>query len=147
MTITFYRTADDYRKVDKVLGAPLGTAIGELHERVNDLQFTVRVPSQYFNYITQANIVMVDTFQKYYFLESYEIQNDCVYINLVEDVRMSYATQIKAMECTVSRLEDERKANAYLLDPQYQAKAYKKRVQRNFPVTINDFSFILMTVG
>lgn len=147
MTITFYRSADDYRTVNKNLGAALGTASGVLHERVSDLQFTVRVPSQYFNYITQANIVMVDTFQKYYFLESYEVQHDCVFINLVEDVRMSYATQIRAMECTVARLEDEKKANAYLLDPDYQAKAYKKHVQRNFPNSINDFSFILMTVG
>ena len=43
--------------------------------------------------------------------------------------------------------EEEKKANAYLLDPDYQAKAYKKHVQRNFPVTLNDFSYILMTVG
>ena len=145
MTITFYSTADDYRVVNKTLGEALGTAMGELHERVNDLQFTVRVPSQYFNYITQSNIVMVDTFQKYYFLESYEIQNDCVYINLVEDVRMSYATQIRAMTATVNRSASN--WQGFLYDPGYQILAYKTAAIRNFPTAINDDTMILTTVG
>ena len=145
MTITFYSTADDYRVVNKTLGEALGTATGVLHERVNDLQFTVRVPSQYFNYITQSNIVMVDTFQKYYFLESYEIQNDCVYINLVEDVRMSYATQIKAMTATVNRSASN--WQGFLYDQGYQILAYKTAAIRNFPPAINDDTMILTTVG
>lgn len=145
MTITFYSTADDYRVVNKTLGEALGTATGVLHERVNDLQFTVRVPSQYFNYITQSNIVMVDTFQKYYFLESYEIQNDCVYINLVEDVRMSYATQIKAMTATVNRSASN--WQGFLYDQGYQILAYKTAAIRNFPTAINDDTMILTTVG
>lgn len=145
MTITFYRTPDDYRKVSKALGTALGTAVGELHERVNDLQFTVRVPSTFYNLITQANIVMIDTFQKYYFLESYEIQNDCVYINLVEDVRMSYATQIRAMTATVNRSASN--WQGFLYDQGYQVLAYKTAAIRNFPNAIDNDTMILTTVG
>lgn len=147
MTITFYNVVDDPRVVNKALGAAVGSATGVLHERVNSLSMTIRVPSAYFNYITQSNYAMIDTFQKYYYLESYDIQNDCVYINLREDVLKSFATQIGAMVCTVARTENERKADAYLIDPEYKAKAYKKYVQRNFPNSIEDFSYILITVG
>lgn len=145
MTITFYRTPDDYRKVNKTLGTALGAATGELHERVNDLQFTVRVPSTFYNLITQANIVMIDTFQKYYFLESYDIQNDCVYINLVEDVRMSYATQIRTMTATVNRSASN--WQGFLYDQGYQVLAYKTAAIRNFPNAIDNDTMILTTVG
>lgn len=147
MVITFYRTMDDYRVLNKTLGTALGSAAGVLHERVSVTQLSIKVPSSFFNYITQSNYVMIDTFQKYYFLNTYEIENDCVIINLKEDVRMSFATQIRGITATVSRVEDPTKANAYLLDNQYQAKAYKKYVHRTFPNSFEDFSYILMTVG
>lgn len=145
MQITFYRTADDYRKVNKTLGTALGTATGELHERVNDLQFTVRLPHTFYNVVTQSNFVIVDTFQKYYFLESYEIQNDCVYINLSEDVRMSYATQIRAMTATVNRSASN--WQGFLYDQGYQVLAYKTAAIRNFPNAIDNDTMILTTVG
>ena len=70
MVITFYRTMDDYRVLNKTLGTALGSATGVLHERVSDTQLSIKVPSSFFNYITQSNYVMIDTFQKYYFLNT-----------------------------------------------------------------------------
>ena len=145
MVITFYRTTDDYRKLDKTLGTALGTASGQLHERVSDVQISVKIPSALFNVVTQSNYVMVDTFQKYYFLRTYEVENDCVIINLYEDVRMSFATQIKNVNATVARQENLK--NGYLLDERYKAKTYKKIVHKEFPVSLDDMSIILMTVG
>lgn len=147
MTITLYSITDDYRKLQKTVGTPLATLTGDLHERVSDIQLVVRVPGSAALSVGAANYAYIDTLGKYYFREQFEIENNTLLIHLKEDVRMNFATQILATECTVARLEDEKKANAYLLDPDYQAKAYKKYVQRNFPNSINDFSFILMTVG
>ena len=147
MVITFYNTPSDPRKVEKVLGTSTGSAVGVLHERVNSISMTVRLPGTCYNIVTQSNYVMLDLTQKYYFIEGYDVQNDCCYINLREDVLMSYKTQIQAMWCTVARTEDETRANAYLIDPQYKAKAYKKYVQRLFPNSVENWSYILMTVG
>ena len=147
MVITFYNTPSDPRVVNKTLGTSTGSATGVLHERVNSINMTVRLPGTCYNVVTQSNYVMLDLTQKYYFIESYEVQNDCCYIVLKEDVLMSYATQIEALRCTVARTESETKANAYLIDQQYKAKAYKKYVQRLFPNSVENWSYILMTVG
>lgn len=147
MNIILYTIQDDYRKLQKTVGTALATLTGDLHEKVSDTQLVVRVPGSAAASVGAANYAFIDTLGKYYFREQFEIENNTLLIHLKEDVRMNFATQILATECTVARVEDEKKANAYLLDPDYQAKAYKKHVQRNFPVTMNDFSFILMTVG
>ena len=147
MVVTFYNTPSDPREVSKSLGTSTGSATGVLHEKVNSINMTVRLPGTCYNIVTQSNYVMLDLTQKYYFIESYEVQNDCCYIVLKEDVLMSYATQIKTLRCTVARTENETKANAYLIDQQYKAKAYKKYVQRLFPNSIENWSYILMTVG
>lgn len=145
MVITFYRTADDYRKLDKTLGTALGTASGHLHERVSDTQISVKIPSTLFNVVTQSNYVMVDTFQKYYFLRTYEVENDCVIINLFEDVRMSFSTQIKNVVTTVTR--NAYQANGYIKDANYNALAYEGIQYKAFPNALDDTSCILTTVG
>ena len=147
MVVTFYNTPSDPRVVNKTLGTSTGSATGVLHERVNSINMTVRLPGTCYNVVTQSNYLMLDLTQKYYYIESYEVQNDCCYIVLKEDVLMSYATQIEALRCTVARTESETKANAYLIDQQYKAKAYKKYVQRLFPNSVENWSYILMTVG
>ena len=147
MNISLYTIQDDYRKLQKTVGTALTTLSGDLHEKVSDVQLVVRVPGSAAASVGAANYAYIDTLGKYYFREEFEIENNTLLIHLKEDVRMNFATQILATECTVARLENEKKANAYLLDANYQAKAYKKHVQRNFPNSIDNFSFILMTVG
>lgn len=145
MVITFYRVNDDYRTLEKTLGTPLGTASGQLHKRTNNLKLDIKVPSTFHNIITQSNYVMLDLFQKYYYLENYDIENDCVIINLNEDVRMSWATQIKSINTTISRNSQE--YNGYLKDKEYNALAYEGIQYKAFPGALNDTSCILVTVG
>lgn len=147
MNISLYTIQDDYRKLQKTVGTALATLTGDLHEKVSDVQLVVRVPGLAAASVGAANYAYIDTLGKYYFREEFEIENNTLLIHLKEDVRMNFATQILATECTVARVENEKKANSYLLDANYQAKAYKKHVQRNFPNSIDNFSFILMTVG
>lgn len=147
MTLTFYSITDDFRKLDKTVGTSTGSSTGELHERVNDLQFTVRLPGTMATIAGGANYCYVDLFGKYYFVRSLEVENNTVYVTLYEDVRMNFATQIKAMPATITRTANERKADAYLLDNKYIAKAYRQITTKDFPNELTDFSFILMTVG
>ena len=145
MVITFYNTSSDPRTVSKTLGTSTGSATGVLHERVNSLRMTVRLPGSLYNVVTQSNYVMLDLTQKYYFIESYEVQNDCCYIVLKEDVLMRYATQIKAMQCTIDRSASE--YNGFLYDNGYEMLAYKKNAVRKFGVSLDSWDMILTTVG
>lgn len=145
MVITFYRVTDDYRKLEKTLGSALGTATGVLHERVNDISLSIKLPSTLYNTVTQSNYVMIDTFQKYYFLRTYDIENDCVIVNLYEDVRMSFAAQIADVTATVAR--NENKYNGYLQDSGYNALAYESVQYKAFPTGMDDTTCVLVTVG
>ena len=145
MVVTFYSTNDDPRKLNKTLGTALGTASGQLHKKTNNLQLDIKVPSTYHNIITQSNYVMLDLFQKYYYLESYDVENDCVVINLKEDVRMSWATQISLVETTISRSTSG--YNGYLKDANYNALAFAGVQYKAFPNALDDTSCILVTVG
>lgn len=145
MVVTFYNTASDPRAVSKTLGSSTGSATGVLHEKVNSINMTVRLPGTCYNIVTQSNYVMLDLTQKYYFIESYEVQNDCCYIVLKEDVLMSYSTQIRAMQATIDRSAS--KYNGFLYDNGYEMLAYKKNAVRKFGVTLDTWDMILTTVG
>jgi len=145
MVVTFYRVTDDYRKLEKTLGTALGTTSGQLHKKTNNLQLDIKVPSTYHNIVTQSNYVMLDLFQKYYYLESYDIENDCVIINLTEDVRMSWATQIKGINTTITR--NQNAYNGYIKDANYNALAYEAIQYKQFPQALDNTSCILVTVG
>lgn len=145
MVVTFYNYAGDPRVLDKALGSSTGSATGVLHERVSDTKLSIKMPSSMFNVLTQSNYCMIDTFQKYYFLEPFEVENDCVIVNMHEDVRKSFATQIKAMTATIDRNEIERQG--YLNDSGYNAMAYQGVQYKAFPNALEDSSYILVTVG
>lgn len=144
-TLTFYQSNSDYRALNKVLGTALGTATGQLHEKINDLEMVILLPGEYLNYCQNANIIYNSTTQKYYFKESYDVENNMVYVHLKEDVRMNFATQIKGINCTVVR--NEAKSNAYLVDSEYNVLAYDNIVTIGFNFSFTDESLVLLTVG
>ena len=145
MVITFYKINSDYRVVDKPLGTSTGSATGVLHSRENSLKMAVKIPSSLFNVVTASNYCFIDTTQAYYYLSSYDIENDCVIINIEQDVRKTWATQIKGVNATVTRQEMIR--NGYLNDSNYQALSYQGVQYKTFPNAMTDASYILVTVG
>ena len=145
MVITFYKTTEDFRKLDKTLGTSTGSATGVLHEKANDLRMSIKIPGTLFNVVTASNYAFVDTTQAYYYLDSYDIENDCVIINLNMDVRKTFAAQIKDTTATINRSASE--WQGYLYDSGYELLAYKTAAMRNFPTDINDDNMILTTVG
>ena len=145
MVITFYKTTEDYRVLDKTLGTSTGSATGVLHEKVNDLQMSVKLPSSLFNEVAASNYCFIDTTQAYYYMPSYDIENDCVIINLKMDVRKTFATLIKACPATITRNANQK--NGYLSDSGYTALAYEGVQYKTFPHAMTDASYILVTVG
>lgn len=145
MVITFYKITQDYRVLDKTLGTSTGSATGVLHTKENNLKLSVKIPGTLFNVVTASNYVFIDTTQAYYYLDSYDMENDCVIINLSEDVRKTWATQIKNVNAVVQRQQYE--AQAYLNDSNYQAMAYEAIAHKTWAQGLDDFSYILMTVG
>ena len=145
MTLTFYKINEDYRVLDKTLGTSTGSATGHLHEKINDMKMSVKMPSSVFNDVTASNYVFVDLTQAYYYLDSYDVENDCVIVNLTMDVRKTFATQIKGVRATVVRNQYQRQG--YLADTEYKALAYEGVQYKTFPNALTDASYILVTVG
>lgn len=145
MVVTFYNYVGDPRVLDKALGTSTGSATGVLHERVSDTKLSIKMPSTVFNVLTQSNYCMIDTFGKYYYLDPFEVENDCVIVNMHEDVRKTFAAQIKAMPATIDRNEYQKQG--YLNDSGYNAMAYQGVQYKHFPNGLTDASYILVTVG
>lgn len=145
MVITFYNVTDDFRKLDKTLGSAVGSATGHLHEIVSDTQLRVKVPGSLSSVISGSNYAHVDTFGKYYYLRTFEIENDCIIINLYEDVRKSFSAQIKNVVTTIDRNSSE--YNGYLLDKNYNALSYEGVQYKTFPHGMENATCILVTVG
>lgn len=92
------------------------------------------------------NYAYIDAFGRYYFIRdrNMTVSGVCE-LTLESDPLQSFATQINACSATITRNENE--ANGYINDPQYTALAYQKVASKNFPISLDDFSYILMTVG
>lgn len=145
MVITFYNVTDDYRKLDKTLGTAVGSATGHLHEVVSDTQLRVKIPGSLSSVVSGSNYAHVDTFGRYYYLRTFEIENDCIIINLYEDVRKSFAAEIKNVVTTIDRNSSE--YNGYLRDKNYNALSYEGVQYKTFPHGMEDTTCVLVTVG
>ena len=66
-------------------------------------------------------------------------------MTLESDPLQSFATAIKSCPATIERNEVD--ANAYIQDSEYTALSYEAIATREFPNALDDFSYILMTVG
>lgn len=145
MNIKLYNTTSPRIKVNKTLNL-VADIDGEPHDNVSETEMSVRLSVGHLVGVQGSNYCYIATTGKYYYIApNYEIENSSVIIHLKEDVLMSYKTQLLAQTCTISR--NENVANGYLIDPNYQALSYRKIVTRNFPKSLDNFSYIIMTVG
>lgn len=95
-----------------------------------------------------VNYAYIDAFGRYYWIRDRNmLVNGVCELTLESDPLQSFETQIKAVPATITRQEDPAKADAYIQDNRYIGKAYRKIFTRDFPNGLDDFSFILMTVG
>lgn len=92
------------------------------------------------------NYAYIDTFQRYYWIRSRNMMHNGVCeMTLESDPLQSFSTAIKSCPATIERNEVD--ANAYIQDSEYTALAYEAIATKEFPEALDDFSYILMTVG
>lgn len=147
INISLYQISEDERAFPKSLGAPTAT-----HQITLKGGCSIDSPVVSFSagsaIMATLNYAYIDAFARYYFIRDRKMTvNGVCELTLESDVLQSFAAEIKALPATITRTENERKADAYLLDNKYIAKAYKQIVTKDFPNELTDYSFILMTVG
>ena len=147
ITMSLYQVNEDL----KVMGKTIPTATSTHTIRLKDgcsIDKPVVTFSAQASAIAPLNYAHIDTFGRYYFIvDRKSLVNGVVELPLESDPLQSFETEIKAVPATITRTENPRKADAYLLDNRYLAKSYKQIVTKDFPNELTDFSFILMTVG
>lgn len=144
MNITLYNYSGNPKTVSKSLSGGT-TYTGHLHSRTNDLKMSVALSGATWATIGGANYAYVDTTGKYYFVESKELDNNEIVLNLKQDVLKTFSTGIRASSGTVAR--NQYRYNGYMLDNAYQVLAYRNIVTKEFPHGVDTDSIILMTVG
>lgn len=93
-----------------------------------------------------VNYAYIDTFGRYYWIRDRNmLVNGICEMTLESDPLQSFANQIKAVPATITR--NTYQSNGYLNDNGYNALGYQKVMYRTFPTGLDDFSYILMTVG
>lgn len=144
MIVTLYNNASDDIALDKTL-TQIAQAEGVLHNKKNSMDMTIRLPGDQYNNVVAANYVYLDTYGRYYFRDSFDIENNTVTVNLREDVLSTFKAGIRANNCTV--LRNASLSNAYMLDDKYRVLGYRNIVTKEFPSGFENDTIILMTVG
>lgn len=147
ITLSLYQVTDDPIVMGKNIGSAVSSHTILLKDGCSIDRPTVTFSAQA-SAIAALNYAHIDVFGRYYWItDRKSLVNGVVELTLESDPIESFANEIKAVPATITRTEDPRKADAYLLDNRYLAKSYKQIVTKDFPNELTDFSFILMTVG
>lgn len=152
-TVYLYKISDDYRSLEKTLingGSGLNriaTFNVNFKESHNMSKFTItyRPPTTNTNLRTANYILNLNT-SRYYIIDEIVIDPTGLYSYTVHlDVLMTYASQLKALNCTLDRSETI--FNGYLPDSEFKSLGYRAIACVAFPTALNQDSFILMTTG
>ena len=99
-----------------------------------------------YSQIRDANYMYSNTLGSYYFIKRLTITpTNNIRFELHLDVLMTYATQLKALTCTLDRSETI--FNGYLPDSEFKSLGYRAIACVKFPKALNNDSYILMTTG
>lgn len=144
MNIKLYNTVSPRNKLNKSLNL-VADINGESNISLDDSNCVFVVSKGHLQGVQGSNYLYCTDTDKYYYIDNYEIINQTVKIYCKIDVLMSYKSEILSNTCTISR--NENLANAYMYDENYKLLAYKNIVTKKFPVSLNNDTIILMTVG
>lgn len=109
MTISFYKTNDDPKKLDKNM-QPIGSGQGTLTAPVNNTSETISLLSPTFIlatnniYFTATHIFVAEMGNRYYFINDIQLlTGGKMSISCSIDVLKTYASEIVKRPCTVTR--------------------------------------------
>lgn len=144
MNFKLYNTTSPKNKVNKTISL-IADVTGESNISLDEHNISFVLSSSYLSSVKNSNYLYSTDTGKYYYIDNYEIKNQCVILKCKLDVLMTYKTEILQQTCTISR--NEKISNAYMYDDGYQLLAYKNIVTKAFPNAIDDNTIILMTIG
>lgn len=144
MTLTFYMSSSDPRKLDKSISS-LGAIENCSMRDVLDVENpTFRVASAALP--GSFNYCYCDYTNRFYYTEDpVEIRTGLYDIKCRSDVLMNLKNQLRAKTATVAR--NENISNGYLLDPNFKSTVYRECVTKQFPNALTQDSLILITVS
>lgn len=140
MKIVLYSTFSEDNKLDKELTLVREVEVNLL-VRSNVTSFTFTLSSD----ITGANYMFIPNFGKYFFLKSPTIErNGYISYSAVEDVLMTYKTQIREESGIILRQENE--GNLYIADSTFPTenrnKTFFKKFQSGFSDTLSYYLIV-----
>lgn len=145
ITMSLYQVSDDINVMGKNIPTATSTHTILLKDGCS-VDNPVVTFSAAASAIAPLNYAYIDTFGRYYFItDRKSLVNGVVELTLESDPLQSFKTEIGNCDAIIRRQEND--ANGYLQDDQYNAMAYEAVATRPWPNAIDDFSFILMTVG
>ena len=144
MNFKLYNTTSPKNKVTKTISL-IADVTGESNISLDEHNISFVLSSSYLSSVKNSNYLYSTDTGKYYYIDNYEIKNQCVILKCKLDVLMTYRNEILQQTCTISR--NEKISNAYMYDDGYQLLAYKNIVTKAFPNAIDDNTIILMTIG
>lgn len=122
MTVVLYKTSSDYIVVDKVLTDDLnvtGTLRGECSIMNPVIQFELPIVndvrmdlSDFLSY----NYCYIEDFNRYYYIQNFTVVNNKLVVAILSvDPLMSFADEIRNLNCVIARQENN--YNLYINDP------------------------------
>lgn len=147
INISLYQMDEDEKVVPKTLGTAVSTHTITLKDGCSIDTPTIRF-SAGSAIMSTLNYAYIDAFGRYYYIRDRKMTvNGVCEMTLESDPLQSFYTDLFNVEATITRQEAREKANAYLIDGKYMGKAYQQLTTRDFPNSLDDFSYILMCVG
>lgn len=145
ISMSLYQVSDDINVMGKTIPTATSTHTILLKDGCS-VDNPVVTFSALASAIAPLNYAYIDTFQRYYYITGRKsLVNGVVELTLESDPLESFKAQLLLRKATINR--NENMAQAYLNDSQYQAMAYEAIATKRFSGELNDFSYILMTVG
>lgn len=145
ISMSLYQVTDDVNVLGKSIPTPTSTHTILLKDGCS-IDRPVVTFSAMASALAPLNYAYIDTFQRYYWIvDRKSLHNGIMELTLESDLLESFKAQLLQRHATINR--NENIAQAYLNDAQYQAMAYQAIATKRFSGELNDFSYILMTVG
>lgn len=142
MQIDFYTTSSEKNRLVKNLSG-LQTVTGHLVEMCDVVNPTIKVG--FTSSLLTKNYVYIPAFERFYFINSIQIENKEIIMNLHVDVLMTYARQIKNSNAHIVRSASN--YDEFIIDEMIINKANTRTYQRKIGAGFTKADKYLVLVG
>lgn len=142
ITVTLYNNTSPVNALDKNLSS-IATLTGNLREESDVINPVILVERENLNNVNYAH---VSAFNRYYFVTEMEsVRTGLWRIHLHVDVLYTYRSQIRANRALIYRQQNY--FDVMLDDGIFRCKQNPRIYRYEFPNGLNNFNFILITMG